>query len=105
VKQAREESVVNNRFSEMALADQQHEACVITLESVAAKFDKSFPAWTPEVDSSPTLVKLEVSKLNSFFDSDAKVTSTPKSGVLPIESTATCSSAGPHVDGPYGHSV
>jgi hypothetical protein len=72
------ESTVNNRFSEFALMDQQREVRVVALESAVAEFDKSFIAWKPEVDSSLTSVKLELSKMNSFFDSDAKATSTPQ---------------------------
>jgi hypothetical protein len=58
----------------------------VTLESAATEFDKSFDVWKPEVDSSLSSVKLKLSKLNSFFDRDAKSGNCAKPGVLPLES-------------------
>jgi hypothetical protein len=39
---------------------------------VVAAFDKSFAAWKSEVDESLASVKLELTKLNSFFDREAR---------------------------------
>jgi hypothetical protein len=39
---------------------------------------KLFAAWKPEVDKLLTSVKLKLSKLNSFFDRDAKLSSASK---------------------------
>jgi hypothetical protein len=57
------------------------------------------------VDSSLTSVKLELSKLNTFFDYDAKSLSTPKPGVLHIGSATAQPSAGIHSNCPNGHHV
>jgi hypothetical protein len=70
------ESIVNNRLFEFEQADRRRDEWVASLESTAATFDKSFREWKPKVDSSLTSVKLELSKLNSFFDHDAEATST-----------------------------
>jgi hypothetical protein len=48
--------------------DHQREACAVTLESAAADFDRSFIEWKLEVDASLVSVKLELAKLNTFFD-------------------------------------
>jgi hypothetical protein len=70
-----------------------------------AAFDKSFEEWKPEVDSSLSAVKFELSKLKTFFDRDAKSSSTPRPGVLPISSTTVQLAIGTRSDGPNGHCV
>jgi hypothetical protein len=75
------------------------------LESAAVDFNKAFTSWKPEVDASLTSVKLELSKLNSFFDQDARDANTTKPGVLPFGSANQCSSAEVPTDGPNGHHV
>jgi hypothetical protein len=102
---ATHESIINNRLFEFALMDQRREEHVASLESVAVAFDKSFREWKPEVDSSMSAVRLELSKLNTFFDCDANSSSTPKPGVLSIGSTTAQPAASGHPDGPNGHRV
>jgi hypothetical protein len=63
-------------------------------------FDKAFGEWKPEVNSSLTSIKLELSKLNTFFDRGAKATSTPKPSVLLIGSMVAHPSVNVHSDGP-----
>jgi hypothetical protein len=55
------------------------------------------------VDSYLASVKLELSKLNSFFDCNAKASSFPKLGFLLIRSASASPSAGVSSDGPNGH--
>jgi hypothetical protein len=50
-----------------------------------APFNSSFTEWKPQVDDSIHFVKLELSKLNSYFNCDAKESSNTKLGVLNIE--------------------
>jgi hypothetical protein len=57
------------------------------------------------VDSSTTTVKLELSKLNNFFDRDARALSSSSLGVLQIESVSARPSTGVVTDGPIGHRV
>jgi hypothetical protein len=94
---ATHETNTNTRFFELVLTDQHHDERLSTLEAAAT----SFGDWKPEVESSLTLVRLELLKLNTFLDRDAKATCTPKPGVLPIESMPR-SSQGAAVDGPAG---
>jgi hypothetical protein len=77
----------------------------VTLESVATEFDKSFGAWKPEVDSSLSSVKLELSKLNSFFDHNAKSGNCTKPRVLPLESVTASPTLRGSGDGPNGNRV
>jgi hypothetical protein len=97
------ESVINNRLTGFEQADQRHEEQVTSLKSDAASFDKWFKEWKPQVDSYLASVKLELSKLNSFFDRDAKASSFPKLGFLLIRSASASPSAGVSSDGPNGH--
>jgi hypothetical protein len=75
----------------------------VTQVVTAITLDKSFIEWKPEVDSSITAVKLELSKLNSFFDCDIKAPGSSSPGVLNSESAPACPSTGSVVDGPNGH--
>jgi hypothetical protein len=93
------ESIINNRLSEFEQAGQWCEERVASLKSITVSFEE----WKPKVDSSLTYVKLELSKLNSFFDCDAKASSFPKPDVLPIGSTSASPSIGINSDGPNGH--
>jgi hypothetical protein len=68
-----------------ALAEQQREKRVATLEATVVEFAESLGEWKPEVDSSLSSVKLELSKLHSFFDRDTKAMNSTKYGVLPVE--------------------
>jgi hypothetical protein len=55
--------------------------CVAALETAVASFDNSFATWKPEVDASLNSAKLELYKLNTYFDRDAKGANTSKSGM------------------------
>jgi hypothetical protein len=97
------ESFINNRVVEFFATEQQRDERVTMLKSATAELDKSFTTWKPEIESSITSVRLELSKLNSFFDWEAKATSNPSSGVLNIWSASTRSPTGFAADGPAGH--
>jgi hypothetical protein len=77
IKQSREEifinfvtrsEAINKHVSEMAAMDQGRDEWVTGLETTVAAFDKSFAAWKSEVDESLTPIKIELTKLNSFFN-------------------------------------
>jgi hypothetical protein len=44
--------------------------------------DKIITAWKPEVDSSQSTIKLELSKFNTFFVHEGKTLDTSSPGVL-----------------------
>jgi hypothetical protein len=69
--------------AELAHSEQQREVHVTGLESTATEFDKSFSAWKPEVDSSLSSVKCELTKLNAYFDRDTKAPGASAQGVIP----------------------
>jgi hypothetical protein len=98
-------ATINMHFSEFESAEHQREQRVAALESVASSFNKCLSTWKPEVDASLTFVKLELSKLNSFFDREAKSSTMPKCGVLPVGSTDVPQPATVNVNGPIGHRV
>jgi hypothetical protein len=50
---------------------------------MVTSFDNAFFKWKPEVESSISVVKLELSKLNGYFNRDAKSASS-QPGVLQI---------------------
>jgi hypothetical protein len=91
--------------AEFTLTELQREKCVMALESAAAEFDKSFGMWKLEVDSLLSSIKLKLSKLNSFFNHDAKSGNSSKPGVLPLESTTTSPMLRGSANGPNGHRV
>jgi hypothetical protein len=88
------EFAIANCFTEFSVAEQLRDARISNIESAAAEFDKTFGQWKPEVDVSLSTVKLELSKLNTFFNREAKQTSASKPGVLAIKSAP---------DSPRGH--
>jgi hypothetical protein len=55
------------------------------------------------VDSSISAIKLELSKLNSFFDHDVRAPGSSSPGILNIESTSACPPIGLAADGPARH--
>jgi hypothetical protein len=99
------EAAINKRFAELELAELHHDEQVDTLEKMTTVLDSSFTAWKPEVESSFSSVKLELIKLNSFFDRDAKAVSATKSNVLTNGPAAVRPPAGSTADGPAGHRV
>jgi hypothetical protein len=78
---------------------------ITNLEETATTLDKSFTEWRPEVDSSITSIKLELTKLNNFFDRDAQAASSTHPVVLPIRSASARASVGANADGPSGHHI
>jgi hypothetical protein len=85
--------------------DQKREERVAVLDSTTSKFDKALTSWKPEVDTLLSFVKLKLTKLNSYFDHDARSTSNPKLGVLQLGSTTAHTSLGGVADGPNGHRI
>jgi hypothetical protein len=69
--------------------DQKREESMAVLESTVSEFNKMLTTWTPEVDTPLNYVKLELTKLNSFFNHDMRSTSNPKSGILQMGSVTT----------------
>ncbi|XP_008665848.3 uncharacterized protein [Zea mays] len=97
------DAVVNQRFADFAAAAEHNNARVTSLEEAASKFDHTFSNWQPEIEASVADIRLEISKLNKFFDRDAREHSGFQLGVLGTESTSARPSAGFRVDGPRGH--
>jgi hypothetical protein len=75
---AAQEASIAARFAEFSLSGQQREERVAALETATTCFDKVLNDWKLEVDSSIAIVKLELSKLNMFFDREAKAAGTPQ---------------------------
>jgi hypothetical protein len=99
------EVAFTKRFDEVVAAEQIRDARITNLKDTAAALDKSFVEWRSEVDSSITFVKLELSKMNSFFDRDARVASSALPVVLPIGLATAQTSVGANADGPIRHHV
>jgi hypothetical protein len=78
---------------------------VTTLESTAANFNVSFTEWKPQVKDSVHSVKLELSKLNSYFNRDAKEASNMKLSILQVKSVHGRPLVKSTADGPSGHRV
>jgi hypothetical protein len=92
-------------FTKFELVTQQRDERVVTLEATMAALDQSFAVWKPEVESSFSSVKLELVKINSFFDRKARATCIPQPGVLSTGSAIARSPPGSPADGPSGHHV
>jgi hypothetical protein len=99
-----QEAAFTKRLNEVTAEDRIRDARVTNLEESSAVIDKSFPEWRPELHSSITTIKLELSKRNTFFDRDARTTSSP-SGLIPVGSAAAHPVAAANADGPVGHHV
>jgi hypothetical protein len=98
-------TTVNMRVFEIEGAGHQRDLRVSTLESASAAVEKSIADWKPEVEAPITSLKLELAKLNTYFDRDTKASSAPKRGILSIESASARPSAGVCVDDSAGHRV
>jgi hypothetical protein len=98
------EAAFTKRLEEVVVADKVRDSRVAVLEQTATSFDKSFSEWKPEVESSISAVRLELSKLNSYFSRDAKSASS-QSGVLQIGLTAALPNSDGSTDGPNGHRI
>jgi hypothetical protein len=97
------EVITNSHLNEFTLVDQRREERVFSLESATAEFDRAFTIWKPDVESLLTSIKLELTKLNTYFNRDVKMTSSPKPGALPIISVTVNSSTSGPADGPNGN--
>jgi hypothetical protein len=71
----------SKRLNVVTVNGKIRDAHVTNLEEVAAAFDKSFTDWWPGVDSSITAIKLELSKLNSYFNRDTMASSSSSLGI------------------------
>jgi hypothetical protein len=69
-----QEAAFTKCINEVTTEDHIQDARVTNLEESVAVLDKTFAKWRPVVDSSITAVKLELLKLNSFFDPDTRTT-------------------------------
>jgi hypothetical protein len=98
-----QEAAFSKHLDALAADDQLRDARVTSLEETATTLNKSFIEWRPAVDSSITAVKLDLSKLNSFCNRDARAPSSSFSGVLHTELASACSSTGVIAGGPIGH--
>jgi hypothetical protein len=87
-------NIIDTRISEFA-----------AMESATTTFNSSFDEWKPQVDDSIHSFKLELSKLNTYFNRDAKESSISKAGVLTIESAQERPIPGSAAAGPMGHCV
>jgi hypothetical protein len=67
-----QEAAFSKRLDEVVVTDQHYDTRVDSLEEVVTTFTMTLAEWRPEVDSSITTIKLELSKLNKFFDHNAK---------------------------------
>jgi hypothetical protein len=98
------EVTFTKRLDEVHAAEQIRDACISNLEDTTATLEKSFGEWSPEVDTSITSIRLELTKLNSF-DRDARAASSTQPVVIPVGSASARSSPGANADGPVGHRV
>jgi hypothetical protein len=98
------EAAFTKRLEEVTAAEQQRDTRVATLEATAASFDKVLSEWKPEVESSISAIKLELSKLNGYFNRDVKASSS-QPDVLQLGSAAASSPVDSGADGPNGHRV
>jgi hypothetical protein len=97
---------IDKCFIEMSADEKKHDNRVTTVESAAAVLDVSLTEWKPQVEESFHSICLELSKLNSYFNRDAREASTVKPGVLTIESAPQCPPLGSAAaDGLGGHHV
>jgi hypothetical protein len=65
-------ATIDKCFAKISAPKQQRDDLVTNLEVVATAFDSSFSMRKPEIKASLTYVKLELTKLNSLFECDAK---------------------------------
>jgi hypothetical protein len=81
--------LVNKHFTERDIIDQARDDHVAALEITAAVMSKSFSEWRPGVDASISSIKLELAKLNIYFNRNAKDPAAPQAGVLKGGSAVT----------------
>jgi hypothetical protein len=88
-------------LNEVSVVQQQHDVWVAALQEVV----ESFNTWKPKVELSLSSVKLELTKLNTFFDRDVKAVPNTKAGILTIGSASAPPSSRADTNGPHGHRV
>jgi hypothetical protein len=97
------DTILNQRFADLSVAEENRNVRIQALEEAATEFDRSFTAWKPEIESSVSDIRLEISKLNKFFERDARANSSSQPGVLGTESAPSRQPIGSRADGPIGH--
>jgi hypothetical protein len=97
------ETAFTKLMEEVTITERLRGACLVNLKEATASSDKALAAWRPEVDASITSVKLEFSKLNTFFAREAKAPTGTQQGLLATVSAHVTTSAA--TDGPNGHRV
>jgi hypothetical protein len=98
-------STVDRRISDFTVEERKCEEHISALEASATTFSTTFNEWKPQVEGSIHSIKLELSKLNTYFLHDAKDSSSTKPGVLHTESAQERHPAGSTADSPSGHRV
>jgi hypothetical protein len=88
------EVTVNTRISKLATVVEQREERVAVLESVVTEFDKTLMTWKPEVESSLSSVRLQLSKLNDYLECDTKPADTSSLGAFTGGAASTRPSQG-----------
>jgi hypothetical protein len=83
------EIAITNHFAKFSVAEQLHDAHIFNFESTVPEFNKTFVQWKPEVDASLSTINLEISKLNTFFDREAKQTSASEADLRPTAHVGT----------------
>jgi hypothetical protein len=97
---------IDKCFTEVSANEEKHDDRVAAMESATGSPAVSLIEWKPQVEESFHYVCLELSKINSFFNRDARETNTTKLGVLTIESAPPHPLVGFTVaGGPRGHRV
>jgi hypothetical protein len=72
LKFAAHDVAINSRISDIVTAVERREERIVILESTMTELDKIFTAWKPEVESSLSSVRLQLSKLNDYLERDNK---------------------------------
>jgi hypothetical protein len=99
-------SLIDKCFSDYVVEDQKRDHRISTLESATATSNSSFDERKPQVEDSIHSIKLELTKLNTYFNRDAKDSRALKPGVLHIESVPERPLVGSAAaDGPCRHRV
>jgi hypothetical protein len=100
-----QEVSLNMCFSKLATMTWKQEEHATRLEIAVANADKVLTAWKPEVDSSLSTIKLELTKFNTFFAREGKMLDTSSPGVLTGGSASTRLSPGSTAAGLNGYRV
>jgi hypothetical protein len=96
------EATFTKLLDEVAAMEHIRNARLTNLEEAATSLDKALTTSRLEVDASIASVKLELSKINTFFSREAKASSGSQPGLITTGSAPASTSA---TDGPVGHHV